>query len=105
MFWMVLAAALDRPPSSRNPTWLFVAALAVALWMLPHMTDMGFGRSWGNRARVAAVAIGVGLLAVDFLYGRWWAPPLAWYSFLLVEVVFGLFTLSLVVGAVAATPG
>ena len=103
VFVLVLLARLESPPGERSPAPLFLIAAALAVYMLPDVTAMTFGRRWGRTPLVA----GLGLAAILGLvaYDRFYAPPLAWYLFLLVEVVFGLLALSLFLAALFAVPG
>jgi hypothetical protein len=102
----VVEAVRSVPPGTRPPTPLLLGVGAVAVWMLPHLTDMGFGRRWGNRVRVAAAVLAGVLAVVDVVaFGEWWAPPLAWYLVVLIVGVFAWFAVSLAVAGVAAVPG
>ncbi|GIU92793.1 MAG: hypothetical protein KatS3mg011_1699 [Acidimicrobiia bacterium] len=99
-------AVRSVPPGTRPPTLLLAGVALLAGWMLPHLTDMGFGRRWGNRVRVAAAVLAGVLAVVDLVaFGEWWAPPLAWYLVVLIVAVFGWFAVSLAVAGVAAVPG
>ncbi len=106
VFVAVLASRAGGPPGHQNPSPLFLAAAVVAVYLVADVTDLGFRRRWGATARRVTAGLVVILAVVDVVaYGRWWAPPLAWYLFLLVELTFGFLALSLIVAAVVAAPG
>jgi hypothetical protein len=85
---------------------LFLAAAAVALYVLPDVIRLTLSRDWGSKPTVVALGGVVVLAGVDLVvYDRLWAPPLAWLLFLLVEGVLGLTALSLILAAVLAVPG
>ncbi|GEM_PF-5543532 len=106
---IVVAVALPRldgPPGRVNPSPLFLVLVVVALRLVGDIVEMVLRRPWGVATRSVAVA-GIGLLAiVDVVaYGRWWAPPLGWYLFWLVEASFAVLAVSFIAAAVLAAPG
>ncbi len=106
VFVSVLLPRLESPPGQRSPAPLFLIAAALAVYMLPDVTAMTFGRRWGRTPLITGLGLAVILAVVDLVaYDRIYAPPLAWYLFLLVEVVFGLLALSLFLAALFAVPG
>ncbi len=106
VFVLILLPRLEGPPGHSSPAPLFLAAVAGAVYMLSDITRLTFGRRSGSAPQAAVVGLGVVLAAVDLLvYGRLWAPPLAWFLFLIVEFSFGILALSLLVAAVLAVPG
>ena len=59
------------------PLLLFVGP-AFAVWVLPPVVNLGFGRSWRNRPRLVVLVLGLGATVIDLLvYEQLWAPPLA----------------------------
>lgn len=102
----VLLARLDGPPGHTNPSPLFLLVVVIAVHLVGDIVELGFRRRWGAVSRAAAVSLAGALAVVDVVaYDRWWAPALAWYLFLLVEVTFGFLAVSLVTAAAIAAPG
>ena len=97
---------LERPPGSESPSLLFLAAVLLTFRLVGDIVELVFRRPWGRSARIAGVA-GIGpFVAVDLVaYGRWWAPPLAWYLFLLVELSLGVLAISFITASILAVPG
>ena len=107
IFTLILLPRLEGPPGYRNPTLPFLLAVAGVffLGLLP-FTNLLFGKSWGRWPQIVVAGIVVMLLIVDFaIYGRLWAPPLAWFLFLLTEIVIGLAGISLILAGLFAVPG
>ncbi|MFQ5523444.1 MAG: hypothetical protein ACE5F5_07685 [Acidimicrobiia bacterium] len=103
---LVLLPRLEAPPGHRSPAPLFLVVAAIAVYILPDITRVTFRRRWGRKPIMVGAAVVVVLAIVDLVvYGRLYAPPLAWYLFLLVEVVFAIAAVSLLVAAVLAVPG
>ncbi len=106
---IVVAVALPRldgPPGYTNPSPLFLLVAALALRLVGDIVEMVLRRPWGATTRGVAVAGIVLLTVVDLVaYGRWWAPPLGWYLFWLVEASFAILAVSFIAAAVLAAPG
>lgn len=83
--------------------WLFAC---ISLYLLPMVTDSGFGRAWDGRSQVLVlllVAVGV---AWDFaVYRNFWGPPLGGLLYGLIGVVFGFTGLSFILAGIIALPG
>lgn len=85
---------------------LILVGSASALFNLPHVVNIGFTVSWGQRAQLvlgllAAVAVGC-----DFLrFGSLWGPPLGLLVFVLLTYVTAHSGLSFIVASLLATPG
>ncbi len=106
VFAAVVSAHVATPPGSDIPTWLFFVAVLLAFRLVGDIVELSLRRPWGSATRaVAAAGIAAGVVADVAVYGRWWAPPLAWYLFLLVEVTFGFLAVSFLAAAVLAAPG
>ena len=110
VFWILLLILLSRleyPPGSQAPTLLFLLAAAAALlWGVQELINIGLGRMWGRSAQIVIAVVIAGLLIVDLtIYGQLWAPPVAWFLFLLTEIVLGLAGINLILAAALAVPG
>lgn len=107
IFALMLLPRLDQPPGSRDPTLLFLVAVAGAFFLgVGPYTNLLLGKSWGRWPEVVIGALGAVLLIVSLaFYGRVWTPPLAWYLFAFTEIVFGLAGLSYILAGLFAAPG
>lgn len=83
--------------------WTFAALL---FFSMRDVIDLGLRVQWGQKARIAILALaGVSLILDYIFYHRLWAPPLGllfstWC--LLIAVPFGL---ALILAAILGTPG
>ncbi len=88
------------------PASTYWIAVAAAWWYSRDLVIVGFGRMWGRRPQVAALAALLALVIVDLVaYGEIWDVPLAWAVFLYTESVLGFFAISFVLAATLAVPG
>ena len=89
------------------PTGIFFwLGAAWCFFLLPHMIDRGFTRTWGPWTQLVFIIIVLGAAAFDFWhYGSLWGPPLGLLVFLLMAYVFGHLGLSYIVAGIFATPG
>ncbi len=79
---------------------------AVAFWVLPDVVNIFLGRSWGRRPQLAVAALGVVIALVGFIVeGAIWSLPLAWFVYLLGQLVFFPLGVSFVLAAVLVAPG
>ncbi len=79
---------------------------AVAFWSLSDVVNIGFGRNWGRRPQLAVAALGVVIALVGFIVeGVLWSLPLAWFVYLLGQLVFFPLGVSFLLAAVIAVPG
>ncbi len=84
--------------------WIF--AIVIGLCLLPTIIDRGFGVSWGRRARLVFAGLAIVGLGYDRIaYGTFWAPPVAWLTFVTITFVIVHLGLSFVVAGLLATPG
>ncbi len=84
--------------------WLF--AIVVGLHLLPVIIDRGFGLSWGRRPQLLFAALAIVGLGYDrIVYGTFWAPPVAWLTFVTITFVIVHLGISFVVAGLLATPG
>jgi len=85
-------------------TWWLGAA--ISFYLLPEVTDVGFGLSWGRKSQMVALALALGAMVFDFFwYGNLWGPPLGLLVYLLMGVVLGYLGLSFVLAAIFGVPG
>ena len=78
----------------------------VALWLLPPVVNLGFGRSWKNRPRIVVLLACAGAILVDlFVYGQIWGPPLGAVVYAVTVYTFAHLGLSFVLATLLATPG
>ena len=81
-------------------------APAFALWLLPPVVNLGFGRSWRNRPRLVVLGLGVGAMVVDLLvYEQLWAPPLGALVYGTTVYIFAHLGLSFILATLLGTPG
>ena len=79
---------------------------AVAFWTLSDVVNIGFGRNWGRRPQLVVAALGVVIALVGFIVeGVLWSLPLAWFVYLLGQLVFLPLGASFLLAAVIAVPG
>ena len=79
---------------------------AVALWLLPPVVNLGFGRSWKNQPRMVVLLACAGAILVDLvLYGQVWGPPLGVVVYAVTVYTFAHLGLSFILATVLATPG
>ena len=79
---------------------------AIALWLLPPVVNLGFGRSWRNRPRIVVLlACAVVILANLAVYGQMWGPPLGVVIYGVTVYTFAHLGLSFVLATFLATPG
>ena len=79
---------------------------AFALWLLPPVVNLGFGRSWKNWSRTVVLLLCAGAILVDLLvYGQVWGPPLGAVIYAVTVYTFAHLGLSFVLATVLATPG
>lgn len=93
--------------SWRAPDQLFFwAVVALFFWILPHVVNLGFGRSWGHRPQLVLAAALAVVAAVGLATrGAAWTPALGWAILLwLLYESFHLGT-SFVLSAAIGTPG
>jgi hypothetical protein len=106
IFVLIFLPRFEQSPGLRNPTLPFLVAVAGSFIVLNQLVTQGLGLSWGRKPQEVAMVISVVLLLLDLvLYNRLWAPPLAWFLFLLTEVVLGFIGISLILAALLAVPG
>lgn len=95
--------ALEPGLLTQQGVWV---ALAISLWLIPTVVNVGFTRDWGHRPRtVALVALLAAALLSWLLYDALLAPPLALAVYLLTLYVMTHVGLAHVVAALLATPG
>ena len=79
---------------------------AFALWLLPPVVNLGFGRSWKHWSRTVVLLLCAGAILVDLLvYGQIWGPPLGAVIYAVTVYTFAHLGLSFVLATVLATPG
>ncbi len=93
--------------SWRFPTQLFFwAVVAFFFWILPHVVNLGFGKSWRNRSQIALAVI---LAAVSIwglvAHGSLWTPALGWSILLWLLYESLHLGISFILAAALATPG
>ena len=87
------------------PLLLFVGP-AFAVWVLPPVVNLGFGRSWRNRPRLVVLVLGLGATVIDLLvYEQLWAPPLAALVYGTTVYTLAHLGLSFVLATLLGTPG
>ena len=83
--------------------WLFAG---LSLYLLPMVTDIAFGRSWGSRSQILVLAlIGIGAVVDLVVYGNFWGPPLGGLLYGLIGVIFGFTGLSFMLAGIIGLPG
>ncbi len=107
VFLLILLSRLEQPPGSRDPTPLFLLAAAGAvLWGLKELINIGLDRKWGWPVQIGTAGVIVILLILDLtLHGQLWGLPLAWFLFVLTEIVFGIAGINLILAGLFAIPG
>ena len=79
---------------------------AVALWVLPPVVNLGFGRGWENRPRVVVLLLCAAAIAVDLVvFGQLWGPPLGGVVYIVTVYTFAHLGVSFILAAFLATPG
>ena len=79
---------------------------AVALWLLPPVVNLGFGRSWKDRPSIVTLLACAGAILVDFaVYGQMWGPPLGVVVYTVTVYTFAHLGSSFILASVLATPG
>jgi len=109
--WLLLACwTYLRQPGilvrERLPPGEVLVAIAVALWLLPPIVNIGWGTNW--RAwprRVPATALVVWAVGLALLTGAWWSRGVGRFAWLLSLYAFGHLGVSFVVASAIATPG
>ena len=98
-----IADAFLRPDL---PQLFLLTGPAFALWLLPPVVNLGFGRSWKNRPRNVVLVLCAGAILVDlFVYGQMWGPPLGAVLWATTVYTFTHLGPSFVLASVLATPG
>lgn len=96
-----IAAATELPRS-----WTLWATLALVLWLLPPVVNIGFGVSWGAwPRRVAIGAIIAGMAMSQSFYDQPWSPALGWLVVAVMLYTLAHLGVSFVLAALLATPG
>ncbi len=95
---------LGGSPSARDlGVWI---GLAYAVYFLPDVINLGFGRSWGRRPLfVGVTAVGAAGLIDLVSSGTVLGPALGLIVFVLIVYVFTHIGLSLILAAIIAAPG
>ncbi len=94
-------ALVEQVPQAGN--WL---PIAIALWLLPEVIDLGWGVSWHHRSQLAVLAFAGALsLGGGLLQGLWWPAALGWFVLGLTVYVFLHLGASFVLAALLGTPG
>ena len=79
---------------------------AVALWLLPPVVNLGFGRGWGNRPRVVVLLVCAVAVVVDLVaFAQIWGPPLGGVIYIVTVYTFSHLGLSFILATFLATPG
>jgi hypothetical protein len=98
--WEVL---VDLTPP---PNWTWWAFMALGLWLLPPVVNIGFTKNWRRKPQIAlAAGLGLAVIADLLAYGTWWAPPLGvvvWFWLVYFSAHLGG---SFLLSAMIATPG
>lgn len=80
--------------------------VALCLFFLADVVNVGFSRSWGRWPQFIAFLLALAAIAFDLLkYGSPWGPPLGLLVFVLLVYVTGYLGLSFILAAVLAVPG
>jgi hypothetical protein len=86
--------------------WSWWLATLVGLWVFPDVVNIGWGKNWKHRPRVAVLGVAGLLVVVDLLaYGAWWAPPLGVFVFAWHLYWSAHLGLSFALASIIATPG
>ena len=84
--------------------WWLLAG--ISLYLLPMVTDIGFGRAWGSRSQAfVLVLVAIGVAWDMVVYRNFWGPPLGGFLYALIGVVFAFTGLSFIVAGIIALPG
>jgi len=106
IFVLIFLPRFEQLPGLTTPTLPFLVAVVGSFIMLNQLVTQGLGLSWARKPQGVAMVISIVLLVLDLVsYNRLWAPPLAWFLFLLTEVVLGFIAVSLILAALLAVPG
>ncbi len=104
--YRLLLARLEQPPGTTAPTPLFLMAVVVAFYgwhLLAAQYPKVLPPKWATLFPV--VLTGLLLIADVVLYQRLWAPPVAWFLFVMTVSILGFIGFSFFLAALLAVPG
>ena len=89
------------------PTQLgWYIAIAVGLWVVSPVVNIGLSRRWGYRPLVVVLALIGGAIALDVVfYGTLWAAPLGVVLLATIVPVHAYLGSSFILASILATPG
>ncbi len=92
-----------KNPSGDTGIWV---SLAIALYLLPHVVNIGFGRKWGRIPQYLITGMLMLCIVLSrILYQSWWAPPLDWMVIVFLIYFYSHMGLSFFLAAILRTPG
>ncbi|MDQ7051784.1 MAG: hypothetical protein Q9P14_02375 [candidate division KSB1 bacterium] len=104
--YRLLLAHLEQPPGTNAPTPLFLMAIVVAFYGW-HLLAAQYSQVLPpKRATLVPIVLtGLLLIADGLVYQRLWAPPAAWFLFVMTVSILGFIGFSFLLAALLAAPG
>jgi hypothetical protein len=106
-FYTTLAGHAGFFETTSPPTDLGLwIGVAITLWLLPEVVNVGWSRNWGHWPQVVVLLLALAAAVLDHVvYGRLWAPPLGAVVFALLAYTTLHLGLSFILAALFAVPG